>query len=159
MDENPQLGRLPSCQILFRALPYPELVRRSDGKHKHQTFMLRPNEDGLSLFTSIEACKAEFDNPIFGIRSVQIGELQEYGLDVFLDSPAHGNIRYANGENIPSKHQDPTGAFQVADDLMDRSRPVPYWQDENADERFNRELQEKRQARQENRRVAWDGDV
>lgn len=148
MDENPQAVRLPSCQILFRALPYPDLIRRSDGKHKHQTFMLRPNEDGLSLFTSIEACKGEFDSPIFGVRSLHIGQLREYGLDVFLDSPAHGNIKYANGNNIPSKNQDHSRAFQVADDLMDRSRPVSYWDAEDADERFNQELEAKRAARQ-----------
>lgn len=149
MDENPQLGRLPSCQILFRALPYKELVRPSDGKHKHQTFMLRPNEGGLSLFTSIEACKAHFDQPIFGIRSVQVHALRQYGLDAFPDEATHANIRRANRDNIPNKNQSQPEAFQIADDLMDRSRPIAYWNEPGADERFARELEDKREARRQ----------
>lgn len=78
MDANAQVPQPQSCEILFRALPYPDLVRKSDGEHKHQTFMLRANEEGLSLFTSIADCKAHFDQPIFGIRSVRVGTLRDY---------------------------------------------------------------------------------
>jgi hypothetical protein len=147
MDENPQLSRLPSCQILFRALPYKDLVRPSDGKHRHQSFMLRPDEGGLSLFTSIQGCKEHFEQPIFGIRSAQVSALREYGLEVFPDADDHGNIRQADGQSIPHKSQNPPAAFQVADDLMDRSRPVDYWNESNADELFARDLEAKREAR------------
>lgn len=148
MEENPDARSDPfQCSdILFRAVPYEDLVRKSDGVHKHQTFIRRSQQDpdGISLFTSIQDCKDAFEDPIFGIRSVHIGTLRDYELEAFRSSLTHANIRQNNGQNIPSRDDDHARAFQIADDLMGRSRPIAYWNDENADERFNAEVEAKR---------------
>lgn len=149
MNENPHaplIETYPCEQILFRALPFEGLVRRSDGVHKRQTFIRREEKDpkGLSLFTSIAACKAAMERPIYGVRSVHVGTLRDYNLDVFPDTVDHGNIRYRNGENIPSRETNHPLAFQIADDLMSRSRPIHYWDAEDADARFQAEMEAKR---------------
>lgn len=147
MQENPQLPRFESCTILYRAIPYPEWVRRSDGVHKHQTFMLRSGEDGLSLFASIEACKNHFNEPIFGVRSIKVQALQDHNLDVFRDDANHSNIKFADGERLPQKKEQPAEALNMADDLMAMSRPIPYWENQDADEQFAAEIEAKVEAK------------
>jgi hypothetical protein len=66
----------------------------------------------------------------------------------FPDAPVHANIKKANGESIPNKSQDPPTAFQIADDLMERSRPVTYWEAPDADILFQAELKAKREQKQ-----------
>jgi hypothetical protein len=152
MNENPAPLPLPCQTILFRAIPYPELIKR--GEHRSKIFFRRENGDphGISLFVSIEQCRAEFGNPIYGVRSVHVGKLLDLqaGLGVFPDADRadHFNIKYRNGELTPRLIDHAPTCRNLGDDLMTVSRPVDYWSDPDADERFNRELEEKRAARE-----------
>jgi len=153
MDENPR-APLPSfdcSDFLFRAVAYPELVRKSDGAHKWQTFARREQQDseGLSVMTSIELCKHNpaFEKPIAGVRSIHVGWLRDHGFDAFRTSLDHANIRFLGGENLPLRSGDQVAAQNSANDLLSLSRPVAYWAEENADDRFRAELQATRAAR------------
>lgn len=152
MNENPVPPALTCQTILFRAIPFPELIKH--GEHKPKIFYRRQNGDsqGISLFTSIEHCRATFGAPIYGVRSVHVGKLLdlETGLSVVpdADSPNHLNIKYRNGDLTPRLIDDAPACRNLGDDLMSVSRPVAYWNEDNADERFQAELQAKREARQ-----------
>jgi hypothetical protein len=148
MDENPQAppAEFQCSDILFRALPVYYLVRE-DGTHHPKVFIRRENHPaGLSLFTTIRGCKEnpDFQNPIFGVRSVHVGRLRDNGLEVFPTSDTHANIRYRDGTNLPLRREDEIRAKNMADLLMELSRPVSYWNEENADGRFQLELEAKR---------------
>lgn len=147
MDENP-LPPLPCDAILFRALIYENLIAK-DGSHKVATFIRRREADpnGLSISDTIQHCKESMPTGIiFGVRSVHIGTLRDNGFDVFLDSPGHGNLKFSNGTLTPRRQDNETQANDTAEALLKYSRPVDYWDDEDADERFNRELEVKRGA-------------
>ena len=134
-DPHPQ-GEIPfNPTVVYRALPYENLIRRT-GEHKENTFYRHPRRDpdGLSVTTSIAACKAQFQRPIFGIRRVDVAAVRAYGLEFFPDSDSHANIRFPDGTNIPVPGvDDPTGK-NIASDLMSMSVPVDHWDAENADE-------------------------
>jgi hypothetical protein len=154
MDENPHVPQPTyACdEILFRALPYPELIRKN-GEHKINVFYRREVSDphGLSVATSIRACKAQFDNPIAGVRSIHIGRLRDYGLELFDRTNNHANIRYADGSNIPARTADEPTARNIAEDLLNLSQPISYWDEDDADERFRAEYQARRAASSESR--------
>jgi hypothetical protein len=147
MDENPHVPQptYPCDKILFRAVPYDSLVRKSDGKHKDGVFIRREASDpnGLSVTTSIRACKEQFERPIFGVRTLHVGRLRDYGLELFDRTDAHANIRYPDGDNIPTKDENEPEARNIAADLMEMSRPISYWDDDDADERFLAEYRAK----------------
>jgi hypothetical protein len=151
MNENPVPQPLPCETILFRAIPYPDLIK---GGHKPKIFFRRENSDsdGISLFTSIAQCHAAFNQPIYGIRSVHVGRLLDLqaGLSVFPDedSDDHFNIKHRDGELTPSLVRDAAACRNLGDDLMSVSRPVDYWNEDDADERFQAEIEAKRQDRQ-----------
>lgn len=138
MDENPHVPAPFSCDtILFRAIPYDSLVRKS-GEHKEGVFFRRQLNDpnGLSVATTIRACKELFNQPIFGVRSLHVGRLRDYGLELFDLLNQHANIRNPDGTNIPTKAENEIAARNIAADLMEISRPVEDWDAENADELF-----------------------
>lgn len=87
---------------------------------------------------------------IFGVRSVHIGTLRDNGFDVFPDSPIHGNLKFSDGTLTPRRQDGEPQANDVAELLMQCSRPVPYWNEDNADERFREELAAKRAAQDQN---------
>jgi hypothetical protein len=123
----------PCNTILFRAVPYDNLLRK-DGTHKDAVFFRRNTTDpnGLSITTTISACKAQFDLPIFGVRSLHVGRLRNHGLEVFPSSATHANIRY-----VPTRSEDEIAARDMAAALIAMSRSVPNWETDNADELFN----------------------
>lgn len=146
MDENPHVpAPLPCDVIVFRAIPYDNLIRKN-GEHKEGIFIRRQVSDprGLSVATTIRACKELFNEPIFGVRTLHIGRLREYGLELFDLRGQHANIRNPDNTNIPTRLDDEITAKNIAADLMNMSRPIPYWDDENADERFQAEYLAKR---------------
>jgi hypothetical protein len=147
VDENPHVPAALACNtIVFRAVPYPELIYKN-GEHKEKVFIRRHEGDphGLSVATSIRACKEQFtDRPICGVRSLHVGKLREYGLELFDLGNQHANIRNPDGTNIPSRIEDEISAKNIAADLTALSRPIPYWNMEDADERFQAEYLAKR---------------
>lgn len=132
MDEESNVATYPCETILFRAIPYINLLRK-DGSPKASIFFRREKSDpnGLSVTTTVRACKAQFNDPIFGVRSLHAGRLRAYGLELFPTSPTHANIRY-----VPTRAENETTARDLADDLLTMSRPVPNWEADNADELF-----------------------
>lgn len=134
MDANPRPPEeaYPCDKILFRAIPYDTLLRK-DGTPKDGVFFRRATSDpnGLSVTTTIQACKEQFDRSIFGILSLHTGRVRDYELEVFPTSETHANIRY-----IPTRDENDPLARQIASDLMAMSRPVEDWDAENADELF-----------------------
>jgi hypothetical protein len=130
MDEEPNVAAYPCETILFRAIPYSSLLRK-DRPLKPGVFFRRERSDpnGLSVTTTVRACKAQFNEPIFGMRSLHAGRLRAYGLELFPTSPTHANIRY-----VPTRAENETAARNIADDLMAMSRSVPNWEADNADE-------------------------
>ncbi len=145
MDENPHVPLNPfECSdILFRALPVHFLVKK-DGTHHPKVFIRLETQDpaGLSLFTTIRGCKdnPDFQRPIFGVRSVHVGRLRDNGFELFRTSDTHANIRYRDGTNLPLRSEDESMAKNMADVLMELSRLISYWNDDQADERFIAEL-------------------
>jgi hypothetical protein len=143
-----------SCQtILFRAIPYDNLLFKKTGEHKPNVFFRRASSDphGLSLVDSIQGCKDVFGLPIFGVRSIHVGAMLDLNQDLWLfpdaDAPSHANIRHRNGDLTPRLVDNDPECRNLADDLMRISRPVEYWHEENADERFQAELAGKRAGR------------
>lgn len=123
---------LQCSDIVFRAVPYPNLVR-SNGTHKNGVFYRREEQDpnGLSVTTTIADCKAQFDSPICGVRSLHVGLLRDRGFDTLSSSPTHANI-----QNIPIRKTSEVDARNIAELLLEISRPVDNWQADNADELF-----------------------
>ena len=144
MDENPHVP-VACSTILFRAIPYDNLVRKN-GEHREGVFIRRSASDphGLSVATTIQACKDLFARPNFGVRSLHVGRLRDYGLEIFPTAPEHGNIRHSDGTNIPTRLENEIDAKNIASDLMEMSRPISHWAEEDADERF-RELRSESQ--------------
>lgn len=143
------LPPLPCEAILFRAIINPDHFRK-DGSPKLQIFIRRRESDsnGLSIGDTIQHCKESMPSGvIFGVRSVHIGTLRDNGFDVFPDSPTHGNLKFADGTLTPRRQDNEIQANDVAELLMRCSRPVPYWNEANADERFQAEIEAKRAAR------------
>ena len=95
MNENPhpQGGIAFNPQVVYRALPYENLLNRT-GKHRDNTFFRHPKRDpdGLSVTTTIQACKEQFDKPIFGIRRVDVRGLRAYGLQLYPTSETHAKF-------------------------------------------------------------------
>jgi hypothetical protein len=147
MDPHP-LPELACETVLFHAIIYENHLNK-DGSHKPQTFIRRREADlnGLSVNTSIRGCEQGLTRGIFGVRTVHIGTLRDLGFDVFMDSPDHGNIRFADGRLTPRRQDNEQGANDTAELLLGCTRPVPYWRQPNADDQFARELAEKREAR------------
>ena len=144
MDANP-LPPLPCDTILFRALIYDNLISK-DGSHKLQTFIRRREADphGLSLVDTIQHCKEGMQRGIFGVRSVHVGTLRDNGFDVIPDTTHHGNLRLIDGQNLPRRQDDELEANRLAEVLMNCSRPVAYFNDDDADDRFQAEIEAKR---------------
>lgn len=142
---------LPCDAILFRAVIYENLVRKSDGSHKPRTFIRRRENDpnGLSVSTTIDGCRRSLPAGIFGVRTIHVGTLRDHGFDVVMDSQTHGNLRLASGENTPRTQDNEPLANTLAEQLLNISRPVEYWNDPDADERCARELEQKRAAKRE----------
>src|SRR5687767_6050173 len=96
MDDYPHrpdvAGFNPS--VVYRALPYDNLLRK-DGSHKPNVFFRHARRDtnGLSVTTTIRACKAQFERPLYGIRRVNVTALRLLGLQLFPDSGSHANVR------------------------------------------------------------------
>jgi hypothetical protein len=153
MAEDSRIAAPFECSdIVFRAVPYDKGMLRKDGSHRDAVFFRRERQDpnGLSVTTTILACKAQFDDPIFGVRSIHVGTLRDYGLELVRTSDAHANIRHANGDNIPTRTDNDPKARQIAADLIERSRPVPYFNVDDADERFLVERQARHAAENSN---------
>lgn len=152
MNGNPHADLPYSCNtILFRAITSKYWI--IEGEHKPKIFFRRENSDphGVSLFDSIEACKTSMPSGvIYGVRSVHAGRLYDLpsGLWLFPDEndPSHANIRLRNGDVTPRLVDDPI-CRNIGSDLMSASRPVEYWNEPNADARFEQELEAKREAR------------
>lgn len=107
----------------------------------------------MSLFDSIEACKTSMPSGvIYGVRSVHVGWLYDLPseLSLFPDqgNPSHANIRFHNGQLTPRLADDPAPCREIGANLMFVSRPVDYWNDDDADARFQAELEAKRAARE-----------
>jgi hypothetical protein len=148
MDENP-LPPLPCEAILFRAIINSGSFKK-DGSPKPQIFIRRREADpnGLSITDTIQHCKESMPSGlIFGVRSVHIGTLRDNGFDVFPDSPTHGNLKFSDGTLTPRRQDNEPQANDVAELLMRCSRPIPYWDEEGADERFQAEIAGKIEAK------------
>lgn len=153
MDPQPHVQLPYPCDtILFRAVISPYWIKK--GEHKATVFFRREGNDpsGVSLFDSIEACKTSMPSGIiYGVRSVHVGRLFDSPSGLWLfpdgDDPSHCNIRLRDGTVTPRLSEDAATCRNLAEDLMAVSRPVEYWQQGNADERFQAELQAKRDAR------------
>jgi hypothetical protein len=154
MDGRPHVQLPYPCNtILFRAVTSSYWIK--NGEHQPKIFFRRENSDprGISLFDSIEACKTSMPSGIiYGVRSVHVGRLFDApsGIWLFPDNsdPSHCNIRFRDGTLTPRLTDDGPACRNVGDDLMSVSRPVDYWSDDNADERFQAELEAKRAARE-----------
>ncbi len=145
MDEQPR-GALPCETILIRSLIYPNLISKEDGSHKERAFIRRKDSDpqGMSVTTTIQEAKDALPRGIFGARSVHIGRLRDNGLDVIMDTPTHGNIRYLDGRLTPRDEDDRLAAQDLALLLLNCTRPIAYFNDADADERLHREIAAKR---------------
>jgi hypothetical protein len=156
MDAQPHVQLpYPCSTILFRAITSEYWIKK--GKHLPKIFFRRENSDpsGISLFDSIEACKTSMPSGvIYGVRSVHIGHLFDLpsGLGVFPDqnNPSHSNIRFRDGTLTPRLVDGAQICRNIGDDLMSVSRPVEYWNAEDADEQFQAEIEAKRATRQNN---------
>lgn len=155
MDAHPHPQPYPCNTILFRGIIYETLIK--NGEHKPHIFYRRENSDprGISLFDSIEACKASMPSGvIYGVRSVHAGFLFDLPSDLSLfpdqDDPSHANIRFRSGNLTPRLVDAAPVCRQIGLDLMSVSRPVPYWNEEDADERFQAEIEAKRAVRESN---------
>lgn len=153
MDVQPHVQLPYPCNtILFRAVISPYWIK--NGKHLPKIFFRRENSDpsGMSLFDTIEACKTSMPSGIiYGVRSVHVGRLFDAPSGVWLfpddDDLSHCNIRFRDGSLTPRLVDDPAACRNVGDDLMSVSRPVEYWEQDDADERFEAEIEAKRAAR------------
>lgn len=147
MDAHP-FPQLACEDILFHAIIYENQVKK-DGSHKLQTFIRRreADENGLSVNRTIQGCREGLPKGIFGVRTVHVGTLRDLGFEVFFDSPAHGNIRFADGRLTPRRQDNETEANDVAERLMEFSRRLDYWNDPDADDRHALELEQKREAK------------
>ena len=143
----------PCNTILFRAITSEFWIK--NGEHKPKIFFRRENSDphGISLFDSIQGCKDSMPSGvIYGVRSVHVGRLFDLqsGLGVFRDqnNQSHSNIRFRDGSLTPRLvDNDGYECRNIGDDLMSVSRPVDYWNEDDADERFQAEMEAKIEAK------------
>jgi hypothetical protein len=153
MDAQPHVQLpFPCSTILFRAITSEYWIK--NGEHKPKIFFRRENSDphGISLFDSIEACKESMPSGvIYGVRSLHVGRLYDAPseLAVFPDenNPAHSNIRFRDGRLTPRLVDNAPACRNIGDDLMSVSRPVDYWNEHDADERFQAEINAKIEAK------------
>ena len=149
MDVQPHVQPYPCNTILFRAITSEFWIK--NGQHQPKIFFRRENSDphGISLFDSIQRCKASMPSGIiYGVRSLHVGHLYDLpsGLGLFPDAndPSHSNIRFRDGSLTPRLVDSAPDCRNIGDDLMLVSRPVNYWNEDDADERFQAELRVKR---------------
>ena len=143
----------PCHTILFRAIPDVHLLDKHQ-KPKKNCFYRRENSDprGISLFSTIQACKDSCRREMFGVQSVHVGHLYDLpsGLWLFPDDNdlAHANIRFRDGQLTPRVSDNLTDCQNIGRDLMSVSRIVEFWRDDNADQLFQDDYAAKRAARQ-----------
>jgi len=95
--ENPrEWESISDNAIVYRALLRKQWIDEATETVKYPAYLLRENEDGLSvnLASAVlppEECAAKFRN-CYGVASLKVGDIRQLGLDVVLDSRTHALI-------------------------------------------------------------------
>jgi hypothetical protein len=121
---NP-VNLIPDHQTVFRALTLPGWYRR--GKFTYRAFMLRPDEEEISLGLSAEGALIGLNSPTYGFASLLVGEI--HGLNKGLTvRPNPENEQKAELWGLPPWSDDENlrdVAMAVAEDLAEISEFVP----------------------------------
>ena len=103
-------------QSLYRAITYNDWLKKNNIEVRHPMFYrFRKDTSGLSVDITPEDCRANFQEPIFGIVDITAGQIRavttsEKGsdcLDVVPTTTTHGNIKkvpYRDENTIESTH-------------------------------------------------------
>lgn len=132
----PDLAAYPDDQTLYRAITYNDWLKKNNIEVRHQLFY-RINKDasGLSVDTTPEACRANFQEPIFGLVDLTAGQIREVTtressddrLDVVPTTATHGNIK-----NVPYRDDDRIEATHIAKELARRAHIYEHYRDQFA---------------------------
>jgi hypothetical protein len=114
------------AQIVYRAIPRSDWLDES-GDPTIDNYLRRERDvDGLSVSSSLADCKANFQRPIYGVMSLHVGKVRDLGLEIIPDEPSHAAIN--DGERrLPFRNENEIEALNLADELLQLSRPVPDW--------------------------------
>ena len=87
-------------QPLYRAIIYDDWLRKNNTEVRHSLFYrFEKDTSGLSVDTTPEACRANFQAPIHGLIEMSARRIREVAisdgdhLDVVPTTPTHGNIK------------------------------------------------------------------
>jgi hypothetical protein len=119
-----QFEPLPEEAIVYRSLLRKQWIDEDTGRIKADAYFLRSNEPGLSVNLasaySPKQCAALF-RKCYGVASLEVGNVRQFGLDVEKDSASHANI-----VGLPHREDDLAEAERLAGLLARRSQLV--WQ-------------------------------
>ena len=117
-----QFEPLPEDAVVYRALLRKQWISEDTGRVKADAYFLRATEPGLSVnlasVCSPEQC-AKFFRKCYGVASLEVGRVREFGLDVEQDSVSHANI-----VGLPNRVDDLAEAERKASLLAKRSHIV-----------------------------------
>ena len=110
-------------QSLYRAILYNDQLKKNNVEVTH-TLFYRFDKDvsGISVDTTPEACRANFQQPIFGLVDMTAGQIREvvrFGGDHIEPVPAtatHGNIK-----KVPFRDDNRIEATRIAKELARRA--------------------------------------
>lgn|SRR6185503_908251 len=121
----PGLAGYLDDQPLYRAITYNDWLKKNNVEVRHQLFY-RINKDlsGLSVDTTPDACRSNFQEPIFGLIDMTAGQIREVvtkqddddRLDVVPITATHGNIK-----KVPYRDDDRIEATRIAKELARRA--------------------------------------
>ena len=110
-------------QSLYRAIIYDNWLRKNNTEVKHPLFYrLDKDVSGLSVDATAEACRANFQEPIYGLVDMTAGQIREIAksdgdpLDVIPTTATHSNIK-----KIPYRDDDRIEATRIAKELAKRA--------------------------------------
>lgn len=128
------LAAYPDEQSLYRAIIYDDWLKKNNTEVKHSLFYrFEKDVSGLSIDTTPQACKANFQQPIHGLISMNAGQIREVTkedgehLDVIPTTVTHGNIK-----KVPYRDDDRIEATYIAKELAKRAQVYEHYRPINS---------------------------
>ena len=128
------LTAYPDDQSLYRAIIYDDWLKKNNTEVKHSLFYrFEKDVSGLSIDTTPQACRANFQQPIYGLVDMTAGQIREVTksandrLDVIPTTATHGNIK-----KVPYRDDDRIEATYIAKELAKRARVYEHYRPINS---------------------------
>jgi hypothetical protein len=125
----PGLEAYPADQSLYRAILNHDQLKKNNAEVKHSLFY-RYGKDvsGVSVDTAPEACRANFQQPIFGLIDITAGQIREVvrydgeHLDAVPSTTTHGNMK-----KVPYRDEDQIESTRIAKELARRAHVYEHY--------------------------------